>query len=1034
MAGAMLGQTKSVTYTSEELRRLNNSNLNIKREVRKQLFANKIWKPRRRPYDVNQGVNPANLRSLPKNNTTSPVRTGLNLSTVNLCSVRNKVDDLLDSVIEANYDVCFTTETWLRANDPVDISVTHCLNNDIFNFIHFPRDSVNRGGGIGVLFKKTLKVETLKHHIFSTFEMCLCRITSRKTSLLVLCLYRPPQSSKNGNTITHFLKEFNEFASSVLATYTDKRLIILGDFNIHVNKTNDNNTQAFFQLLGTYGWQQHVEGRTHTSGNTLDLVITSDHSDLRITNVTTQNFISDHAFVSFRVNIPPVEAEKIQIHARPYSKIDPTAFGMDLECLVNRLLELSAELDTDTLVTQYHKELCHLLDTHAPIKHLSITPRLRVAWFDQNAKELKRNARRAEKIWIRSGSHTDLQNLKDARRLYRCKLHENKTMHFKKAITAAKGNSRQLYAITSGLMGKKKDNTLPSTQDDTALANEFAEYFMSKIITIRSSLENFSRYRPTAYTNSQLTSLTSVSEDTVNKLIRTSKPTTCPSDPMPSSLVKDNADIITPLITCIVNKSIMSGVFPDQWKTASVTPLLKKEGLDPIMNNFRPVSNLSYTSKITEKCVISQLNHYLTINKLDSGHQSAYKESFSTETAICALMNRLLWAMECGKSSILVALDLSAAFDTVDHSILIDVLNQTYGLSQDALRWFQSYLLDRKLHVKINQDHSKIHTFNFSVPQGSCLGPVLFNIYCSSIIECVDNNQHISGYADDHCLYDCFTPGTTTEESDCIKRIETSLCCISDWMSSNRLKMNASKTEATIFSSKQKHDDIKTTLIKVAGDSVPVSPNLKYLGVWLDSHLTMDKHISSKCRAASLNVRCIANIRRFIDIDTAKMLATSMVLSHLDYSNSALCGLPKKALKQLQRIQNWAAKVVLLKDKYSSSKDALKMLHWLPIKERVDFKILCLVFKCLHDQAPDYLSSLLKEKKHQRTTRLSASPGIVLEVPLVRKSTFASRSFSVQGPCLWNALSSDVRTLDTLPNFKRAIKTVLFRRAFKLRN
>lgn len=250
-------------------------------------------------------------------------------------------------------------------------------------------------------------------------------------------------------------------------------------------------------------------------------------------------------------------------------------------------------------------------------------------------------------------------------------------------------------------------------------------------------------------------------------------------------------------------------------------------------------------------------------------------------------------------------------------------------------------------------------------------------------------------------------------------------------MAANMLKMNPTKTEVAIFASKTTLNKICTSSIEVAGEKVSTSEHLKYLGVWFDNHLSMEKHITTKCNAAILNIRCISSIRRFINMDTAKLLASSLVLTHLDYSNSILCGLPKKSIMRLQRIQNWAAKVVLHRDKYSSSTEALIILHWLPIKERIDFKILSLVYKCIYNLAPPYLSSLLKIKKFARCTRASFA-GITLEVPIVKKSTFAARSFSVYGPTIWNALPLDVQESISFEVFKRRLKTVLFRRAFQL--
>ena len=216
----------------------------------------------------------------------------------------------------------------------------------------------------------------------------------------------------------------------------------------------------------------------------------------------------------------------------------------------------------------------------------------------------------------------------------------------------------------------------------------------------------------------------------------------------------------------------------------------------------------------------------------------------------------------------------------------------------------------------------------------------------------------------------------------------------------------------------------------VAEECVTISSKLKYLGVLLDSTLSLNEHVMIKCKTATFNIRNIQMIRKYIDIDTAKLLATSLVLSHLDYSNNILAGLPNSTIYKLQRIQNWAAKVVLQQSKYDSSTSALMSLHWLPIKERIDFKILTLVFKCLHRMAPAYLCSLIKHKTYSRTTRASLQTGHTLDIPRVKKETFAARSFSVYGPRLWNSLPTHIQSLDQLSHFKKHLKTFLYKQAF----
>jgi len=174
----------------------------------------------------------------------------------------------------------------------------------------------------------------------------------------------------------------------------------------------------------------------------------------------------------------------------------------------------------------------------------------------------------------------------------------------------------------------------------------------------------------------------------------------------------------------------------------------------------------------------------------------------------------------------------------------------------------------------------------------------------------------------------------------------------------NCLKINPTKTEITLFGSHQMLSRTVTSHLNIGQDQVSTSDLIKYLGVYLERTLTLQKHIQVKCSTVIYNIHKIKQIQPYIDTGIAKMLASAQVLSHLDYANSILSGLPAKSLQRLQRVQNWAAKVVLCRNKYNSSRDALKQLHC--VKQRIDFKVLCLVFKCIQGTAPLYLRNLIE--------------------------------------------------------------------------
>ena len=232
----------------------------------------------------------------------------------------------------------------------------------------------------------------------------------------------------------------------------------------------------------------------------------------------------------------------------------------------------------------------------------------------------------------------------------------------------------------------------------------------------------------------------------------------CELDILPTYFIKENVDNFTGILERIVNKSLTEGVFADSWKTAILRSLLKTSNLEHIDSNYRPLSNLSFISKLVEFATIQQLIDMNNFNKTTPEHQSAYKENHSCETLLLKFVNDLFWCLERKQLAILVCLDLSAAFDTVDHEVLLKTLNNCFRISDTALNWFKSYLSDRQMQECINNSYSKPKKIDYSVPQGSVGGPVLFNCYCSTLKEIIPGNIDLTGFADDHTLLSVFTP------------------------------------------------------------------------------------------------------------------------------------------------------------------------------------------------------------------------------------------------------------------------------------
>ena len=439
------------------------------------------------------------------------------------------------------------------------------------------------------------------------------------------------------------------------------------------------------------------------------------------------------------------------------------------------------------------------------------------------------------------------------------------------------------------------------------------------------------------------------------------------------------------------------------------------------------MSNLAYLSKLIERVIAIRLRSHMDFHNLHELLQSSYKCFHSCETALLKVKSDILQAIDSNKCVLLILLDLSAAFDTVDHQKLLEILSVKLGLTGTALNWFCSYLSDRIQSVLIDGAESEIWNILFGVPQGSVLGPILFIIYTSPLGDILRSHgimYHL--YADDTQLYLSFNIDQTEDAFD---KMEACINDIRVWMASNSLCLNDDKTEVLLIGSKNNLRKIPERFLKVGGDNIKPSSAARNIGVMFDKTLSMDCQVSQICRSAWNQLRQLGQIRPYLDTGSAKMLMHSFVSSRLDSFNSLLYGLPSQELKRLQRILNAAARVVSLSKKYDHITPVLINLHWLPIVERIHYKILLITYKAIHGLAPQYISDLISISKKERSLRSNSK--LLLQIPKTATVKYGDSSFMHAAPFLWNRLPMECRMAKTLSNFKSNLKTHLFKQAFK---
>ena len=468
-------------------------------------------------------------------------------------------------------------------------------------------------------------------------------------------------------------------------------------------------------------------------------------------------------------------------------------------------------------------------------------------------------------------------------------------------------------------------------------------------------------------------------------------------------------------------------------KSAYVIPHLKKRGLDANdSKNFRPVSNLPFLSKLLERVVSTQLNDYLKVTGTLPSTQSAYRKFHSTETALLKVFSDLCQAIDDGNTCLLGLLDLSAAFDTVDHNILLNRLDLSFGVKGSVLQWFNSYLSDRTQTVQVAGCSSAKSILKSGVPQGSILGPLLFIMYTSPVTDIIRRHGLLSHcYADDTQLYFYCSPdqldGQLLKLSNCVAELD-------HWMASNRLKLNCDKTEFIWIASRNKLETLHNSLPLVNIGSEVISPvtGARNLGVFFDSNLNFKRHITNVCRSSYYSLRQIRVIRRSLQRDVTKTLLHAFVSSRLDYCNSLFYGLPKCDIHRLQSVQNSAARIYGGLRKYDHITPVMRdQLHWLPINERIRYKIAVLTYMSIHQLAPDYLTAMCRRTIDNiaLSRNRSASNGDLIPTSF-KTVTYGKRSFYFSAPVVWNQLPVSVRML-TFDAFCKQLKTLLFKEIYK---
>ena len=489
------------------------------------------------------------------------------------------------------------------------------------------------------------------------------------------------------------------------------------------------------------------------------------------------------------------------------------------------------------------------------------------------------------------------------------------------------------------------------------------------------------------------------------RVIMSLNPKKSVSGPFSIKVIHMISDIITIPLTDCINAAICEGVFPDVLKMAKVTPVFKK-GEKNKVGNYRPISILPGFSKVYERLLYNHMSNF--VEKIFSPHLCGFRSKYSTQHALLRLLNH--WHQCLDKSGIVgtVLMDLSKAFDSLDHELLLAKLH-AYGFDRNSLLLLKSYLSDRYQKTKIGSAFSEWLMLVLGVPQGSILGPLLFNIFINDLLFFVELTD-ICNFADDNTIYSC-----DKNIEDVLSHLEHDLSIILSWFSDNNLSANPNKFQMMLLGCPPNLD----VTIKAEDVTLRSSDSVTLLGITIDKDLSFKNHISSLCKKANGGIRCLYRIRKFLNFEQSKLLSNSYIISNFNYapiiwmfcnktSNSMITNTHKRALRAITNDY--------VKDYYELLSDT----GGLSIHESHLRYLLTEIYKTHNGINPTFMTEIFVPKEVKYKLRI----GELLTLPSAKTNRFGTSSFRFRGSLLWNSLPDNIKNCPSVDGFKTALKLI----------
>lgn len=924
----------------------------------------------------------------------------MNIICLNIQGLMNNLSELRFVLRKLKSDICMCNETHLTGD--IDDNEMRVVG---YNVVRCNSGS-NRTGGVAVYIKKGIKFNMVRTYSTNFAWIVTFQINVGRGNMTIAAVYLSASESKAAimNYMDLWCEEHCENDS----------VLIAGDFNIDMG-VDSTYAQRMRNLCCDNGLSQLVDRPSRVTGSsstTIDLCLTNIYGTKCI--VSDENQISDHKIL------------EIQIKGRADCQLPKTRYVKSWKDYSSERMWEEVDkwppIDESLSVNERTKWLLHNIKQSAGSFIKSKRMKSTVDFFDADLEKMRKEKNRLYKLaqFAINVSEEEKEqrwrSYKTYRNDYKSSIVEKKYAMNQVRLDKVKGDMKSTWRVLNSILHKQNDE-IEYIEDnecryeiDAEIANHFNDFFVKSVVDLNSDIPCMQFECNIEHREDVKFVFGGVSITEIKKHLSELKNGSDEFN-VNKNVLSDVIDKVGIPVANIINDSLSSGVFPSILKQSTVIPIRKIPGTVRL-NEYRPINMLPCFEKLIEKVVFEQLSDYVERNDIIGNVQSGFRKHHSCETAINKVLYDWNEAIENSETVIAVFLDFQRAFETIEPTLLIKKLAK-YGVYGGALEWFKGYLTDRTQVVRIGDEISDALNVKFGVPQGSILGPLLFNLYINDLSDCLISSI-MKLFADDTLNYLVTKNITEAQElmNNDLARLYTRIC-------QNKLKLNVNKTKAMVITRRMdvNMDDVN---IQMAGSRIEIVKCIKYLGIYIDNRLSFKENIDSVCLKMGRKVGVLSRLRNELNMQQKITIYRTTIEPHLTYCSTVLFMANSGEMDRMQKVQNRCMRNILKLDRRSNVKEMLSTLEILSCRQLIVFNTLILIYKMLNGKCPRYLCDKIRLKcDNERGSRLRNAN----DIRTIRATkTCTQNTIFYKGVNLFNELPDEMKGELNVENFKSKLR------------